>query len=42
MSDGGKGSSPRPISIPREEFDKKWDEIFKKNKEEQEQKQEQK
>lgn len=30
MSDGGKGSSPRPYSVPREQFDKNWDKIFKK------------
>jgi hypothetical protein len=32
MSDGGKGSSPRPFSVPKEEFDKSWDTIFKKEK----------
>jgi hypothetical protein len=35
MSDGGKGSSPRPFSVNREEYDKRWDAIFgrdKKNK----------
>ncbi len=26
-----KGSDPRPLSIPKKEFDKRWDEIFKKN-----------
>jgi hypothetical protein len=26
----GKGSKPRPFSIPREEFEKTWDNIFKK------------
>jgi hypothetical protein len=26
----GKGSKPRPFSIPREEFEKTWDAIFKK------------
>ena len=29
MSDGGKGSAPRPIPNP-EQFRKNWDEIFKK------------
>lgn len=27
----GKGSKPRPFSIPKEEYDKRWEEIFKKN-----------
>lgn len=30
MSTGGKGSKPRPIEIPREEFEKNWDTIFEK------------
>ena len=30
MSDGGKGSSPRPLSVAHEQFSKNWDEIFKK------------
>lgn len=30
MSDGGKGDSPRPFSVPQKEFDKNWDAIFKK------------
>ena len=30
MSDGGKGSKPRPIEIPREKFNDIWDKIFKK------------
>jgi len=30
MSDGGKGSKPRPIEIPREKFSDNWDSIFKK------------
>ena len=25
----GKGSKPRPISIPREQFESNWDSIFK-------------
>ena len=33
MRDGGKGDSQRPLGIPMEEFDAKWDEIFKKDKE---------
>lgn len=34
MSDGGKGSAPRPMEIPKEEFDRRWEETFKKGKEE--------
>jgi hypothetical protein len=30
MRDGGKGDKPRPYSIPLEEFDNRWDNIFKK------------
>jgi len=33
MSDkrqAGKGSKPRPISVPLDEFGKRWDKIFKK------------
>jgi len=32
MSDGGKGDKARPLSIPKEEFDNRWDAIFKKEK----------
>lgn len=32
MGDGGKGSSPRPFSVSQEEFDNRWDTIFKKDK----------
>ena len=28
MSDGGKGSNPRPFAIPKKEFDDKFDTIF--------------
>jgi len=28
MSDGGKGSNPRPFSVPKEEFNEKWNKIF--------------
>lgn len=28
MSDGGKGSTPRPIVIDKEEFKRKWNDIF--------------
>jgi len=26
-----KGSKPRPLSIPKKDFDDKWDKIFKKS-----------
>ena len=29
----GKGSRPRPLSVPREKFDQNWDSIFGKKKE---------
>lgn len=32
MGDGGKGSKPRPFSVSQEEFDNRWDAIFKKEK----------
>ena len=28
----GKGDKPRPTSISRKEYDKRWDKIFKKKK----------
>lgn len=28
MSDGGKGSRPRPLSVSQEEYDRRWDAIF--------------
>lgn len=28
MSDAGKGDDPRPLSIPRKEYDKNYDRIF--------------
>jgi hypothetical protein len=28
MSDGGKGSNPRPFAIPKKEFDNRFDTIF--------------
>ena len=28
MSDGGKGSRPRPLSVAQEEYDNRWDAIF--------------
>ena len=30
MSDGGKGSSPRPFSVDKKTFDNNWDKIFGK------------
>lgn len=30
MSDGGKGSSPRPFSVSQDEYGKRFDEIFRK------------
>ena len=30
MSDGGKGSSPRPYSVSQEQFASNWDAIFGK------------
>ncbi len=39
MSDGGKGSSPRPFSIANDEYAKRWDAIFSRDlKEEEDQK----
>jgi hypothetical protein len=32
MSDGGKGDKPRPLSVSQEEFDNRWDNIFRKEK----------
>ena len=31
MSDGGKGSAPRPCSVSQEEFSNNFDAIFRKN-----------
>jgi hypothetical protein len=28
MSDGGKGSKPRPYSVSQAEYDSRWDAIF--------------
>ena len=28
MSDGGKGSKPRPLGVDKETFDNNWDKIF--------------
>jgi CDGSH-type Zn-finger protein len=32
MSDGGKGSSPRPFSVDKATFDSNWDRVFNKTK----------
>ena len=34
MSDGGKGSSPRPYSVSNEEYANRWDAIFNRDKQE--------
>ena len=31
MSDGGKGSSPRPFNITQEEYDNRWNHIFSRD-----------
>ena len=31
MSDGGKGSSPRPFSVANDEYAKRWDAIFSRD-----------
>ena len=33
MSDGGKGSKPRPFSVKQDEFADNWDRIFSKKNE---------
>ncbi len=33
MSDGGKGSKPRPYSVDQKTFDDNWNKIFSKKKE---------
>ena len=32
MSDGGKGSKPRPYSVDLKTFDNNWEAIFRKDK----------
>ena len=32
MSDGGKGSRPRPFGVDQKTFNDNWDQIFKKKK----------
>lgn len=31
MSDGGKGSKPRPYSVSQAEYDNRWDNIFSRD-----------
>lgn len=31
MSDGGKGSKPRPLSVSNQEYASRWDAIFGKD-----------
>lgn len=31
MSDGGKGSKPRPFSISQDEYDNRWETIFQRD-----------
>lgn len=31
MSAGGKGSKPRPFSVSQDEYDKRWDAIFRRD-----------
>ena len=38
MSDGGKGSAPRPFSVPHEKFSDNWENIFGKKKDQPEEK----
>ena len=33
MSDGGKGSKPRPFSVANEEYASRWDAIFNRDSE---------
>jgi hypothetical protein len=33
MSDGGKGSTPRPFSVSNQEYANRWDAIFGKDSE---------
>jgi outer membrane protein assembly factor BamE (lipoprotein component of BamABCDE complex) len=32
MSDGGKGSRARPLSVTQEQYDNRWDYIFRREK----------
>jgi hypothetical protein len=31
MSDGGKGSRPRPYSVSQQEYESRWDAIFNRD-----------
>ena len=37
MSDGGKGSRPRPFSVSQEEWNTRWDAIFQRDLQEEKQ-----
>jgi hypothetical protein len=41
MSDGGKGSKPRPFSVTQEQYDNRWAMIFQKDLPEEETKEDQ-
>lgn len=32
MSDGGKGSAPRPMEVSRDQYSNNWDAVFNKSK----------
>jgi len=36
MSDGGKGSAPRPFSVSNDEYANRWDAIFGRDKDKEE------
>jgi len=38
MNQGGKGSKPRPFSVSQKEYDERWDAIFGRDKEKNEEK----
>jgi hypothetical protein len=40
MSDGGKGSKPRPFSVTQQEYDNRWDAIFGRDLKEEKEKRE--
>ena len=33
-SEAGKGDKPRPVTIPKEQWDERWEKIFNKKKKE--------
>jgi hypothetical protein len=38
MSDGGKGSKPRPFSVTQEQYDNRWNMIFQRDQKTEEEK----